>query len=760
MLKLLRRIVQEIADAQDFRQALQMMVSRIRDAMETEACTIFLLDQNSKEFVLMATEGLNKEFEGSLRLNLGQGLIGLVAEREEPLNLENALNHPLFSYFPELGEDKFNAFLGVPIIHHRELYGVILVQQQESRKYDESEEAFLVTLSAQLGGIIAHAETNGTMAILFQQPDQPVVVEEICLEGIAGSPGVGIGQAVIIFPLADLEAVPDRNAENIEHEINLFKQALANAREDIENLAKKFSESLPAQEQALFSAYLSILDDNAIGQEVIKEIEAGNWSQGALRKVIKRHIRQFENLEDVYFSERASDIRDLGLRVLSHLQEQQQPLQEYPEQTVLVAEQITAADLAQVPEGRLQGIVSVSGSSNSHVAILAKAMGIPAVMGVEGLNLLQIPLEHKEVIVDGYYGQVYISPSPELLLEFQILVQEEKELDTNLTELRNLPAVTPDGRHVSLFVNTGLAADAGLALSVGAEGVGLFRTEVPFMVRERFPAEEEQRILYTQLLKAFAPRPVIMRTLDIGGDKQLPYFPIHEENPFLGWRGIRITLDHPDVFLIQIKAMLKAGHHHDNLRILLPMVTLMKELDDSIELIDQAIQELREEGQTVIKPPIGVMIEVPAAIHLIKHFAKKVDFFSVGSNDLTQYVLAVDRNNSKVASMYEPLHPAVIQTLAHITELCRQEAKPISICGEMASDPAAVVLLLAMGFDALSMNSVSLLRMKWIIRTVPLKKAQEILQEVLQMDDPNRIRYYLEQFLEKAGLGGLVRAGK
>ncbi len=510
----------------------------------------------------------------------------------------------------------------------------------------------------------------------------------------------------------------------------------------------------------MFEVYQQILDQSGLGEEVITEIKEGHWAQGALRRVIKRHVRQFETLEDPYLRERTTDIRDLGLRVLSHLQEQQQPIHEYPEATILIGEEVTAAALAEVPEGKLAGIVSVRGSSNSHVAILARALGVPAVMGVDGLAVANCPFENTEIIVDGYYGQVYISPSPDLRQEFQILADEERELDTNLAELHGLPAITPDGHMMALFVNTGLAADAGMSLSVGAEGVGLYRTEVPFMVRDRFPVEEEQRIIYRQLLNAFAPRPVIMRTLDIGSDKNLPYFPIIEDNPSLGWRGVRVTLDHPDVFLVQVRAMLKASMGLDNLRIMLPMVTTIKELEDSFEMIDKAYNELVEEGLTITKPPLGVMIEVPSAVYQVRSIAKRVDFLSVGSNDLTQYILAVDRNNARVASLYDSLHPAVLSSLMQVVEGVRAEGKQVSICGEMANDPAAVILLLAMGFNALSMTSVALPRVKWVIRSITMRRAKELLDEVMVMEEPSIIRYHLEQALDQAGLGGLIRAGK
>jgi phosphotransferase system enzyme I (PtsP) len=758
MLNTLRRIVQEINTAHDFGDALQTLVKRIREAVETQACSVFLIDQQKREYVLMATDGLNPEAVGKLRLKFEEGLIGFIGEREEPINLEDAPSHPNFCYCPEIGEERFKAFLGVPIIHHRELFGVLVIQQEERRRFGENEEAFLITMSAQLAGIIAHADATGAISALFNFTINGKQ-QDICLEGIQSAPGVGIGTAVIVYPPADLDAVPDRTMTDIEPEILLFNGALEAARQEIRALKERLV-SWPTQEQALFDVYLQILSDDSLGLEVCHEIQQGQWAQGALRKVIIRHVRQFEALEDPYLRERAADIRDLGRRVLSHLQERQQNILSYPEQTILIGEEVSPAAIAEVPEGRLAGVVSVRGSSNSHVAILARALGIPTVMGVDGLAIQKNSFEGCEVIVDGYYGQVYISPSAELRREFITLAAEESELDTSLEDLHGQPAVTPDGHMIAMFVNTGLPADAGLSLSAGAEGVGLYRTEVPFMIRDHFPAEEEQRIIYRQLLNAFAPRPVIMRTLDIGGDKSLSYFPVKEDNPFLGWRGMRITLDHPEVFLVQLRAMLKASMGFDNLRIMLPMISSVTELDDALVLFEQAYQEVIDEGIEIVRPPIGVMIEVPSAVYQVRSLARRVDFLSVGTNDLTQYLLAVDRNNARVAQLYNCLHPAVIHALVQIIDGVRMEGKKVSICGEMASDPVAVILLLGMGFHALSMSSVALPRIKWVIRSIPFSRARELLDDVLLMEDPIRIRFHLEQALEQAGLGGLIRAGK
>lgn len=419
---------------------------------------------------------------------------------------------------------------------------------------------------------------------------------------------------------------------------------------------------------------------------------------------------------------------------------------------------LTPNDLAEVPEGKLAGIISTTGSGNSHVAILARALNIPTVMGVQETPLAE--LQDKEIIVDGYYGQIYLSPSAALCEEFAKLVREEQKLDATLDEIRDLPAVTKDGHQIGLLVNTGLGADISISLAAGADGVGLYRTEIPFMMRDRFPSAEEQRIIYRQLLASFAPRPVIIRTLDVGGDKPLPYFPIKEDNPFLGWRGIRITLDHPEIFLSQTRAMMRASIGLNNLRIMLPMITDVTEVDEGMRLLRKAYTEVRDEGCEIEMPQVGVMVEVPSAVYQARALAKRVDFLSVGSNDLTQYLLAVDRNNPRVANLYDSLHPAVLRALIQIVENGHQEGKHVSICGEMASDPASVPLLLAMGFDTLSMNATSISKVRWIIRHITKKKAAKLLHEVLAMESAVMIRCHMELALERAGLGNLIRVGR
>lgn len=763
MLKILKRIVQDVTTASHLTEALTILVQRVRKAVDADAVSVFLIDNKHAEYVLIATEGLNKQAESRVRIGMDCGLIGLIGRREEPINIENAPHHPDFYQNPLLGEEHLSAFLGVPIIQHRKLYGVLVVQQESIRCFDDAEEAFLITLAAQLGGIIAHAEATGELNDLTQPKvvgtDKKADTNPMSLVGGGAVPGVGIGTAIVIYPPADIDAVPRHTVDGIEEEIKDFYEALQIAREDMQRLSRRMKATVAEDEHALFDVYLRILDDDSLGLEVEETIKKEQISaQAALATVIKKHVQQFESMEDDYLSERASDFRDLGRRVLAELQRNQKEEIDYPKRTILVGEEVTAAALAEVPEGQLAGIVSAKGANNSHVAILARALGVPTVMGVRGLKAEF--LSKKAVIVDGYYGQVYVSPSRIVLAEFKKLAKEEQELNQSLISLRDKPAETTDNYRVSLQVNTGLAMDAGLSMSVGAEGVGLYRSEVPFMSRDRFPSEDEQQIIYRQILKAFAPSLVTMRTLDIGGDKVLPYFPVEEENPYLGWRGIRITLDHPDVFLLQVRAMMRASEELNNLRIMLPMVTNLSEVEEASFLIEQAYHELLEEGYQIEKPKIGVMIEVPAAVYLSRELAKRVDFLSVGSNDLTQYLLAVDRNNARVANLYDSFHPAMLRTLMRIVEGGHGAGVEVSICGEMAADPLAVILLLAMGFDTLSMNSTSLPRVKWVIRNISIANARKILADVLEFDHPQEVRLHLQKALEDLNLGGLIRAGK
>ncbi|CAA0115473.1 Phosphoenolpyruvate-dependent phosphotransferase system [BD1-7 clade bacterium] len=753
MLDHLRQIVQDVSAAKDIQSTLDIIVARVKDAMQTEVCTVYLYDKNTDRYVFMATEGLNKQAQGRLSLTRDQGLVGLVASREEPINLDDAASHRAYKLLPDIGEEEFNAFLGTPIIHHREVLGVLVVQQRQRRKFDESEEAFLITVAAQLAGVIAHAKVVGAITPFERTGNQQN--NDVRFRGIACANGIGMAEAVIINPSADLTAIPERRCENPEQEIAFFHKSLATVKTDMQSLRDRFAERLAKQETALFDVYLQMLDDNALGGEIEVRIEQGLSAASAVSEVVLSHIATFEGMDDPYLRERAIDIKDLGQRLMAYLQRVEHQHYDFESPRILIAEELTASILAEVPKGMLAGIATVRGTSNSHVAILARSMGIPTVMGLKSLPLKK--LHEKALIIDGYNGELIANASDATCQRYENFQQEERLVDRGLEQYKDLPCKTTDGQEISLQVNAGIISDAERALSLGAEGVGLYRTEIQFLISERFPSEEEQRVAYRRQLEAFHPRPVTMRCLDIGGDKALPYFPIEESNPFLGWRGMRVTLDHPEIFIVQIRAMLKANANLGNLQILLPMVTQLSELGDARNLIMRAHSELVQEIPNLPLPKIGVMVEVPSAVYQIDTFARCCDFISLGSNDLTQYLLAVDRNNPRVSTLYNHYHPAVLQACYQVAQACNHAEIPSSICGELAADPAAAVLLMAMGFNSLSMSSSNLLRVKSLLRFITMDDAKRLLRGVLKLDNAQDIQDYLQRNLEDIAITPLFQ---
>ena len=765
MLTALRRIVLEFNQETELQTALEQLVSQVKCTMRTDCCSVYLADYRSQNFLLTASDGLAQTALGRTTIGFSEGVIGLVGQREEPINIDNAPLHPHFKHTPEVQEDELKAFLGIPIIHQSKVLGIITVQQKAIRLFDENEEAFLVTLAVQLASVIANAEARG---MLVQQKEQGKWGKQ--LFGVAGAPGLALSKVVVCQPNADLSTISLAKSVNSETEKEDFYRAVLKTRVDFQCMNEQLSKILSDDSLDIFEMYKQLLSNASLADEINANIDSGWNAQSALKQVIDKYVVQFERLDDVYIRERSSDIRDLGNRLLFNLQQQKQQQQELPDKFILVAEDVTASMLAEHQHKGLQAIVSQSGSNNSHAAILARALGIPAIMGIDSLPLSQ--LADKIMIVDGYSGELFIDPDNMLQIEYLHLINEEVELTEKVRAEIELPTITQDGKAVELLLNAGLASGFEHSIRAGATGVGLYRTEIPFLERQSFPTEQEQTQLYRQVLSAFPNQQVTMRTLDVGGDKSLSYFPIHEENPFLGWRGIRITLDHPEIFLVQVRAMIRASIGLDNLNIMLPMISSVVEVDEAVSLINQAFYELKEElidknqqansenkPIKIPRPKIGIMLEVPAVIFQLQELAKRVDFFSVGSNDLTQYLLAVDRNNARVANLYDAYNPAVLRALNIIAEKSIQSLIPVSLCGELAGEPAGAILLLAMGYDKLSMNPHNIARIKWVLRHIEYQQAKIILAEVLTFSTAKQVHSYLNEQLESLGLGGFVRAG-
>ncbi|CNI99337.1 fused phosphoenolpyruvate-protein phosphotransferase PtsP/GAF domain [Yersinia mollaretii] len=744
----LREIVEKVAMATSLTDALELLVNETCLAMDTEVCSIYLADNDRRCYYLMATRGLKKPRGRIITLAFDEGIVGLVGRLAEPINLADAQSHPSFKYVPQVKEDRFRAFLGVPIIYRRQLLGVLVVQQREHRQFDESEESFMVTLATQLAGILSQSQLNA----IFGQYRQTRI------RALAAAPGVAVAEGWQDTSQPSLDLVYEASTLDTVQERERLTQALEEAAAEFRRFSKRFAASSQKESAAIFDLYSHLLNDARLKRELFAQIDAGSVAEWAVKQVVEQFAAQFANLQDTYMRERASDLRALGLRLLFHLDDSTSGASQWPERFILVADELTATLLAEVPQDRLVGVVVRDGAANSHAAILVRAMGIPTVMGADIQPAL---LNQRLLIVDGYRGEVLVDPEPVLVKEYQRLVTEEIELSKLAEDDVEQPAALKSGERIQVMLNAGLSPEHEKLLGGRVDGVGLYRTEIPFMLQSGFPSEEEQVAQYQGMLQLYPNKSVTLRTLDIGADKQLPYMPISEENPCLGWRGIRVTLDQPEIFLIQVRAMLRANAGTGNLGILLPMITSLEEVDEAKRLIDRAGREVQEVlGYELPQPKLGVMIEVPAMIFMLPYLKSRVDFISVGTNDLTQYLLAVDRNNTRVASLYDSLHPAVLQVLSHILMQATQSGLQVSLCGEMAGDPMGALLLVGLGYRNLSMNGRSVARIKYLLRNIDLADAQALAERVLTAQMTTDVRHLTAAFMERRGLGGLIRGGK
>ncbi|EAA8174301.1 phosphoenolpyruvate--protein phosphotransferase [Salmonella enterica] len=728
MLTRLREIVEKVASAPRLNEALNILVTDICLAMDTEVCSVYLADHDRRCYYLMATRGLKKPRGRTVALAFDEGIVGLVGRLAEPINLADAQKHPSFKYIPSVKEERFRAFLGVPIIQRRQLLGVLVVQQRELRQYDESEESFLVTLATQMAAILSQSQVTA----LFGQYRQTRI------RALPASPGVAIATGWQDATMPLMEQVYEASTLDT----SLERERLTGAQKET---------------AAIFDLYSHLLSDARLRRELFAEVDKGAVAEWAVKKIIGKFAEQFAALTDNYLKERAGDLRTLGQRLLFHLDDSVQGPNAWPERFILVADELSATTLAELPQDRLAGVVVRDGAANSHAAIMVRALGIPTVMGAD---IQPSVLHRRTLVVDGYRGELLVDPEPVLIQEYQRLISEEIELSRLAEDDVNLPAQLKSGERVKVMLNAGLSPEHEEKLGSRIDGIGLYRTEIPFMLQSGFPSEEEQVAQYQGMLQMFNDKPVTLRTLDVGADKQLPYMPISEENPCLGWRGIRITLDQPEIFLIQVRAMLRANAATGNLSILLPMVTSIDEVDEARRLIERAGREVEEMiGYAIPKPRIGIMLEVPSMVFMLPHLANRIDFISVGTNDLTQYILAVDRNNTRVASIYDSLHPAMLRALSMIAQEAEKHGLDLRLCGEMAGDPMCVAILIGLGYRHLSMNGRSVARVKYLLRHIDFEDAQTLARRSLEAQMATEVRHQVAAFMERRGMGGLIRGG-
>lgn len=736
-------IVQAVSQAESPEDQVNIIVDSISKLMFVDVCSLYLLNEKN-EMELLASKGLAAVAIRKLIIPAGKGLVGLVASSRHPINIADAEKHSAYYYVAEAEEDRFYGFCAVPLVGQGNVLGVLVVQSTKKRKFTQDEESFLVTLAAQLALLFVNYPKHSVGKINTAR----------IIHGVKGAPGVGIGRCYMIST-NELENIVDKPCENTQAAIEEWRHLVEVVQAQLASEQQAFSAQVASHISNLFSAYQKILADTSYAGYVEECIQAGNWVPGAIRMATQHFSDIFLQMEDEYIRSRHEDIYLIGNKLLLMWNGLYKENIAITEDIILVGNQIGISDMASIPPQYLKGIISANGSALSHIAVLSNAMGIPAVLGVTNINFF---VAGEQIVIDGEQARIHIRPSELILNEYQALISANQQFEQELKKFYQEPAITLDGQVIELYTNTGLLADISPGLLRGAQGVGLYRTEIPFMLHDSFPTEDEQIIVYQQVLKVYQGKPVYMRTLDIGGDKQLPYFPItNEENPALGWRGIRFSLDNSQLLMTQIRAMLRASENLNNLNILLPMVTSCIEVDMFIDLLNDALIQLKSEGFSIKKPPIGITIEVPAAISQIAFWAGKIDFLSIGSNDLSQYLLAIDRNNAKVATKYDHVHPAVIHEIKRIIRNAKLTDLPVSLCGEMATDPIAVILLIGMGLKTLSMSAVKLPYIKWLIRSVSLADAQRIANNAMLLDSPEKIRQLVREELGRLNLSDMLK---
>ncbi|MDR0217345.1 MAG: phosphoenolpyruvate--protein phosphotransferase [Enterobacteriaceae bacterium] len=747
MLMRLRDIVEKVAMATDLSEALELLVNETCLAINAEVCSIYLADHRHRCYYLMATKGLRKKEKRIVSLSFDEGVVGEVGRLSKLINLADVREHPSFKYIPQVKEENLRAFLDVPIIYRRQLQGILVVQQSHRRLFDESEESFMVTLAMQLAAILSQAQTRG----LFGQYQQARI------KALAVSSGITMAQGWQDCSQPSLEHVCEASTLDYQAERSRLTLALEQATAECRRISKRFTANSQKESAAIFDLYSHLLNDPKLKQDLFSSVDNGFIAQWSVKTVIEKYAAQFASLQDPYMRERASDLRALGQRVLFHLDDSFTGANQWPENFILVADELSANLLAEIPQDKLAGVIVRDGATHSHAAILVRALGIPAIMGAD----IQPELLHERMLIlDGYRGEFFIEPNPLIIQEYQQIFAEEQSLSKLAEGELQQKACLKSGERVRVQLNAGLCLKYEQQISESIDGVGLYRTEIPFMLHNGFPSEDEQTNRYQEMLELFPDKTVILRTLDIGADKHLPYMPITEENPSLGWRGIRVTLDQPEIFLTQLRAMLRANIPAGNLKILLPMVSSIEEIDEAKKLIDKAKSEVELSVATAITmPQIGIMIEVPSLILMLPQLKNRVDFISIGTNDLTQYLLAVDRNNTHVASLYDNLHPAVVRALKQIFDESQRIGLPVSVCGEMAALPMGALILIGLGYRSLSMSGRSIPRIKYLLHHLDSGELAPFIDDVLAAETSQQVRAVSATFMESHGLGGLVRGG-
>lgn len=739
---ILKRLREFMAEAMEPQARLDRIVREIAQNMVAEVCSFYVLRSDGM-LELYATQGLNPEAVHLSQLRLGQGLVGTIAATARPLNLTDAQKHPAFAYLPETGEEIYSSFLGVPILRAGRTLGVLVVQNRNQRGYSDDEVEALETVAMVLAEMIAAGDlpriARANVDVDMRRP--------FTLTGQSLNDGIGLGHVVLHEPRI---VVTNLFNENSQAELDKLSKAIGSLRLSIDNMLSRSDVAIEGEHRDVLEAYRMFANDRGWVRRLEEAISNGLTAEAAVEKVQSDTRARMIHLTDPYLRERLSDFDDLANRLLHQLmgRTRETIAAALPKDAIIVARSMGAAELLDYPRERIRGLVLEDGAATSHVAIVARAMSVPVVGQAKGV--VSLSENGDPLILDGDDGKVYLRPIVDVEKAYAEKARFRARRQKLYRDLRDVPAVTKDGVPITLLINAGLLVDLPQLDESGAEGIGLFRTELQFMIASTFPRAQEQEKLYRNVYKEIGDKPVTFRTLDIGGDKVLPYFRSkgHEENPALGWRAIRLTLDKPALMRTQLRAFLKASGGRE-LRIMLPMVTEVAEIHRTRQLIDREMAYLSRFGHALpTRLKLGAMIEVPALLFQLDELMQTVDFVSVGSNDLFQFMMAIDRGNSEMSNRFDQLSAPFLRALRTIIEAGERNNTPVTLCGEMAGKPLLALALLGLGFTRISMAPAAIGPIKAMLLGLDMGDLQQALLAELQKNQTDTLRHWLLHYAE------------
>jgi phosphotransferase system, enzyme I, PtsP len=726
--RLLKRLRDLMAGGGTGQERLNQTVRIIAGDMVAEVCSIYMV-RPGEVLELFATEGLKQEAVHKTRLAIGEGLVGDIAAHARPLALADAQSHPMFAYKPETGEEIFHSLMGVPILRGGRVLGVLVVQNRSFREYDEEEVEALQTIAMVLAELAASDSLFGPADAALES----VALLPERLEGLRLNEGLAIGRVVLHQPRVTIRQMV---AEDPVRERTRLDAAVERMHSAIDDLLRRADLGDAGEHREILETYRMFAEDRGWLGRIVEAINAGLTAEAAVQRVQDDTRARMNQITDPYLRERLSDLEDLGNRLLRHLTGDRTAAQSggLPDEAVLVARSMGPAELLDYDRAKLRAIVLEEGSPTAHVAIVARALGLPMIGRVKDLLARAAPDE--TIIVDAEHGAVVLRPSEEVREAFLAAIGARAERQAQYAQIRDLPAVTRDGVAVDLLINAGLLIDLGHIEPTGAAGVGLYRTEIPFMVRSTFPDVKAQVDFYRDVYARAGDRPVVFRTLDIGGDKRLPYLEMaDDENPAMGWRAIRIALDRPMMLRQQLRALLVASERR-RLDLMFPMVANVAEFDSACALLRRERARLADRGiagPTEIK--VGTMLEVPALFWQLPALLDRVDFVSIGSNDLMQFLFACDRGSTRLAGRYDVLSPGALCFLRDIIAACAAREIPLTLCGEMAGRPLEAMALIALGLRRLSMSPSAIGPVKEMLRSLDAGAAGAYLRTLLDLPD-------------------------